>query len=392
MREDFLLEEIINYFSKIGKSIGSFFKHFNGMWQTQEEGKYPDDKGFRYTARFFIFLAILFLVPTSLVANGEVTLANKIFLFSLLYNMIFFCLGSLLAHLLDFYLYNKAKRNFWKIPLGLLGVLLFIPMLPYVLFFSLVSLFIIFFNLNFDTFTASSGILGLDIVVISVISIIFQKPFDGIIEQFIIFLNELLKTDIKYKAVILFIVIIIYSFLIKYYSKLFDWLLFRKKYDTETRRQSLNLIYVCKLAVLTYIFAIITFTVDLGDIEDETINVITFITLIILLKDKMGSMFLKRKEAQEFKVQIEWKNNGEETIKEEINENYNNSDENSEEIDEKEEPVTVEKNNTLVEPAKYDSSTIKQPSYKYIRTHKIPNNKRIYKFRKKKMKISFFNK
>ena len=38
------------------------------------------------------------------------------------------------------------------------------------------------------------------------------------------------------------------------------------------------------------------------------------------------------------------------------------------------------------------ASNDKETSYKHIRTHKIPNNKRIYRFRKKKMKINFFNK
>ena len=171
-----------------------------------------------------------------------------------------------------------------------------------------------------------------------------------------------------------------------------------KNRDDTSRKQSLRLIYLYKLVLLTYIFFITTFTNSFEDIEKylgiDVGNIVSFFTLLILLKDKLEALFINKNKPMEFKIQIENVNNIEEVEKEEesLIENDDKLNENSEEIEEKEESVTVEKNNTFVEPAKYDSSTINQPSDKYIRTHKIPNNKRIYRFRKKKMKNTFFNK
>ncbi len=393
MREDILLEDIITYIGNIIKSIGKVLELRKGMWQTKEEGKYPDDKGFRYTARFFIILAVLLAIPSSLILYVQFSIANAIFLISLLYSMIFFTLGSLLAHFLNLYIHNNFKSNFWKIPIATICVLLFLPMSPFIAFFYFTSSFIIYFDLTLDIFSISAGILGLDVVIISVLCFVFQKPFDWMINEIIILFSQILKKEIKYQAVVLFILIIVFSLLIKYVSKLLDWCIFSWKYDKESRKKSLNLIYVSKIALMTYIFSIITFTGSLGEIETDTINVITFITLIILLKDKLNTLF--KKQTQEFKVQVELKNSVETKIEEKKSTEEETSAEVSdepeeaiEEIVEKEEPVEQEEiKETIVEPQQifYDSSTIMQPSYRYIRTHKLPDNRKIYRLRKERI-------
>lgn len=393
MREDLLHEEIKQFRQSQINIFKNFFKSNKGMWQGKNNKEYPPDEGFMKAGILFAGFGVLFWGITEiLLLISRITVIDFLGIRTFLYfSILFFCI-SVLFSILDIYIYNRYKTKIFK-PIAItLFILFFLPIAPFLILIYLLTLLFNIIGITFDIFTNSLYILGMDMVIIFVVTLIFS-----VFENFIIFiLDKFIKfilwpeyLNINYSALILFILFFIISFLISFFSRIFDYW-FRKNNDEESRRKILRLIYLYKLLLLTYVFIICIFTYSLGEeFGKDVLNVVTFFTVLILLKDKLTALFISKNKPQEFKVQIEWNNEGNDTpdSEETLAEIEEQTEENDEEIVEEEEPSEQEEiKETFVEAPQffYDSSTIKQPSYRYIRTHKLPNNKKIYRIRKER--------
>jgi len=400
MREDILHEEEKQLIQYHIRKVRNFFESNRGMWQRKNGREYPLDDGFLKAGIFFGILGVGFWIITEMfLLFSEESFLNYLYIRSFFYLTIFFFCGSILINTLDIYIYNHYKTKIFKY-LGIaICIVFFIPMVPFLALFYFFSKLLNIIDITFDSFTTSICIMGLDtfiIVILTGIGVFFSDYIFSILEWLIRIISWPMNVDINYSAILLFIIFLIISFLISFFSRIFDYL-FRKNSDEESRRKILRLIYLYKLLLLTYVFIICIFTYSLGDdLGKDVLNVVTFFTVIILLNDKFTALFISKNMPKEFKVQIEWNNkeidtpNEEETL-------IGTEDKPEEKLDEivEEEDVSeiVESINLFIEPRRdYDSSTIKQSSYRYIRTHKLPNNKKIYRIRKERIRKIFLPK
>lgn len=392
MREDILQEEVCNNLQQKINNIKYFFSSNKGMWQRENKKEYPPDKGFWDAGILFCFVGWGFWMVTELfLLFSEESYINLLFVRSCFYFAIFFFCGSIILNTLDIYIYNHYKTKLFKYVGTALCIVFFLPMAPFLIFLRLIAFFLNIMDITFDTLTSSICIMGLDalvIVVLTVIGLFFSDYTLPVLKFLVRLIIWPFTSNINYFAGELFFVFVICSLLITILSKLFDYLIKKNRSVTE-RKQALKLIYLYKLMLLSYVFFIATFTKSFGTLNQDIGNVVTVFTLFILLKDKLVALFIEKDKDKEFKVQIEWKNNIKDIQNlEEIIENTNLLEENDEEITDEEEPVEQEEiKETIVEPPQifYDSSTIKQPSYRYIRTHKLPDNRKIYRLRKERI-------